>query len=102
VSKLPEAEREVNEIDVLEKLATINAAPGDPRCEEANEALVARGAHYGLFDGEVRSSSPGHFPLCGPVPSNGAWKFWNRHFGLAPAKEMRSCGQGYLPKDRAH
>ena len=55
VSKLPEAEREVNEIDVLEKLATIYAAPGDPRCEEANEALVARGAHYGLFDGEVRT-----------------------------------------------
>ena len=48
--------------------------------------------------GRCARSSPGHFPLCGPVPSNGAWKFWNRHFGLAPAKEMRSCGQGYLPK----
>ena len=100
MSKLPEAEREVNEIDVLEKLATIYAAPGDPRCEEANEALVAGGPTMACSMGRCARSSPGYFPLCGPVPSNGAWKLWNRHFGLAPAKEMRSCGQGYLPKGR--
>ena len=102
MSKLPEAEREVNEIDVLEKLATIYAAPGDPRCEEAYEALVALGPTMDCSMGRCARSSPGHFPLCGPVPSNGAWKLWNRHLGLAPAKEMRSCEQGYLPKGRTH
>jgi DNA-binding winged helix-turn-helix (wHTH) protein/tetratricopeptide (TPR) repeat protein len=56
VSKLPEAERTVSEIEVLEKLAAIYAVlMVDRRAIETYEALAARAAHGGLIDVEVRA-----------------------------------------------
>jgi DNA-binding winged helix-turn-helix (wHTH) protein/tetratricopeptide (TPR) repeat protein len=55
-SKLPEAERTVSEIEVLEKLAAIYAVlMADTRAIETYEALAARAVHSGLIDVEVRA-----------------------------------------------
>ena len=55
VSKLPKDERKANEIDVLEKLGTIYSTCGDMRVAEIRETLLARAAHYGLLDVQVRT-----------------------------------------------
>jgi len=56
VSKLPEAERTLSEIELLEKLAAIYAVLMiDSRAIETYEALAARAAHGGLIDVEVRA-----------------------------------------------
>jgi len=54
--RLPEAERAVSEIAILEKLATIYVMLGDDRHAVENyEALAARAARGGLIDVEVRA-----------------------------------------------
>ncbi len=55
VSHLPEAERAVTEIEIMEKLAAIYLVSFDRRTLETYEALAARAAHYGLLDVEVRA-----------------------------------------------
>ncbi len=56
VSKLPEAERTVSEIEVLEKLAAIYAVlMVDKRAIETYEALATCAARGGLIDVEVRA-----------------------------------------------
>jgi DNA-binding winged helix-turn-helix (wHTH) protein/tetratricopeptide (TPR) repeat protein len=56
LKKLPEAERTVNEIEILEKLAaTYFALVDDIHAVESYEALAARAAHNGLIDVEVRA-----------------------------------------------
>jgi DNA-binding winged helix-turn-helix (wHTH) protein/tetratricopeptide (TPR) repeat protein len=55
VKRLPDGERAECEIEVLENLATIYVASGDPRVEEAYQALVARATHYGMLDVQVRA-----------------------------------------------
>ena len=55
-SKLPEAERTLSEIEILDKLAAIYAVlMADKRAIETYEALAACGAHAGLIDVEVRA-----------------------------------------------
>jgi len=56
VKKLPEAERTVSEIEILEKLATTYVAlVDDIHAIESYEALATRAAHDGLIDVEVRA-----------------------------------------------
>jgi DNA-binding winged helix-turn-helix (wHTH) protein/tetratricopeptide (TPR) repeat protein len=64
VKKLPEAERTVSEIEILEKLATIYVAlVDDIHAIESYEALAARAAHHGLIDVEVRALIDMAWPL---------------------------------------
>jgi len=63
VSKLPEAERTVSEIEILEKLAVIYTVLSDMRAIETYEALAARAAHDGLVDVEVRALIDMAWPL---------------------------------------
>jgi len=63
-AKLPEAERTAIEIEILEKLAAIYAVVGDSlRAIQTYEALVARAAHRGLIDVEVRALIDMAWPL---------------------------------------
>ncbi len=56
VKKLPEGERTVSEIEILEKLAAIyTVLMDDARAIETYEALAGRAAHDGLIDVEVRA-----------------------------------------------
>src|SRR5216684_422606 len=55
LSKLSEAERARDEIEILEKLAAIYLVSYDVRAIETYGALRARAAHYGLVDVEVRA-----------------------------------------------
>jgi tetratricopeptide (TPR) repeat protein len=56
VKKLPEAERTVSEIKIMEKLAASYVALGDEiHAIESYEALAARAAHDGLIDVEVHA-----------------------------------------------
>jgi tetratricopeptide (TPR) repeat protein len=69
VKKLPEAERTVREIEILEKLAPIYVALGDDiHAIESNEALAARAAHDGLIDVEVRALIDMAWPLSWTSP----------------------------------
>ncbi len=64
VHKLPAAERTASEVEILEKLAAIQAVLGDSiRAIESYEALVARAAHDGLIDVEVRALIDMAWPL---------------------------------------
>jgi tetratricopeptide (TPR) repeat protein len=64
VKKLPEAERTVSEIEILEKLAAIYVALlDDIHAIESYEALAARAAHDGLIDVEVRALLDMAWPL---------------------------------------
>jgi DNA-binding winged helix-turn-helix (wHTH) protein/tetratricopeptide (TPR) repeat protein len=64
VKKLPDAERTVSEIEILEKLATTYIALLDNiRTIESYEALAARAAHQGLIDVEVRALIDMTWPL---------------------------------------
>jgi tetratricopeptide (TPR) repeat protein len=69
VKKLPEAERTVREIEILEKLAPIYVALGDDiHAIQSNEALAARAAHDGLIDVEVRALIDMAWPLSWTSP----------------------------------
>ena len=62
--KLPEAERRRSEIEILGKLAAIDAVLVDNmRAIESYEALAARAAHDGLIDVEVRALIDMAWPL---------------------------------------
>ena len=62
--KLPEAERTLSEIEILEELAAIHAVLGDSlRAIETYEALAGRAAHDGLIDVEVRALIDMAWPL---------------------------------------
>ena len=62
--KLPEAERTLSEIEILEELAAIHAVLGDSlRAIETYEALAGRAAHHGLIDVEVRALIDMAWPL---------------------------------------
>jgi tetratricopeptide (TPR) repeat protein len=64
VKKLPEAERRVSEIEILQKLATTYLALGDGmRAIQTFEVLAARADHDGLIDVEVRALLGMAFPL---------------------------------------
>ena len=64
IRKLPEAERTVSEIEILEKLAAIYVALLDGiHAIENYEALAARAAHHGLIDVEVRALVDMAWPL---------------------------------------
>jgi tetratricopeptide (TPR) repeat protein len=64
VKKLPETERRVSEIEILEKLATTYLALGDGmRAIQTFEVLAARADHDGLIDVEVRALLGMAFPL---------------------------------------
>jgi DNA-binding winged helix-turn-helix (wHTH) protein/tetratricopeptide (TPR) repeat protein len=64
VRKLPEAERTLNEIEILEELAAIHAVLGDSlRAIETYEALAGRAAHDGLIEVEVRALIDMAWPL---------------------------------------
>jgi hypothetical protein len=52
---LPEAERAVSEIEILEQLAAMYVGLFDMRAIDTYEALGARAAHVGLLDVEVRA-----------------------------------------------
>ena len=54
-SKVPEAQRSVDEAEILEKLAPIYLLSIDARALETYDALATRAAHYGLIDVEVRA-----------------------------------------------
>ena len=62
-SKLPEAERGVSEIKILEKLGMIYASEYDPRAIENYEAMASRAAHLGLIDVEARALVNLAYPL---------------------------------------
>jgi len=47
--ELPEAERGVSEIEILEKLGMIYASEYDHRAIENYEAMASRAAHLGLI-----------------------------------------------------
>lgn len=64
VSKLAEPDRAASEIEILEKLATLNAVlMCDQRAIEVYEALAVRAAHQGLIDVEVRALVEMAWPL---------------------------------------
>ena len=63
LGNLPEAERAVNETEVLAKLATVYIVSFDGRAIDTYEALVQRAAHYGLIDVEVRALLDMAYPL---------------------------------------
>jgi len=64
VKKLPEAERTVSEIEILQRLATTYLALGDGmRAIQTFEVLAARADHDGLIDVEVRALLDMAFPL---------------------------------------
>ena len=64
VKKLPEAERTVREIEILEKLATIYVVLVDNiHAIESYEALAIRAAHEGLINEEVRALIDMAYPL---------------------------------------
>jgi tetratricopeptide (TPR) repeat protein len=64
VKKLPEAERTLSEIEILEMLAAIYAVLGDSmRAVETYAALAARGARDGLIDVEMRALIDMAWPL---------------------------------------
>ncbi len=64
VKKLPEAERTVSEIEILQKVATTYLALGDGmRAIQTFEVLAARADHDGLIDVEVRALLDMAFPL---------------------------------------
>jgi DNA-binding winged helix-turn-helix (wHTH) protein/tetratricopeptide (TPR) repeat protein len=55
ISRLPEAERAITELPVLEKLATICFVCSDTRCVETYEALANRASDYGNIELEIRA-----------------------------------------------
>jgi tetratricopeptide (TPR) repeat protein len=55
INRLPEAERAITELPVLEKLATIYFVCSDMRCIEAYEALADRAFAYGNIEVEIRA-----------------------------------------------
>jgi hypothetical protein len=64
VSKLPEAERTVSEIEILEKLGANYLVLLDDKCAiETYEVLAARAAQHGLIDVEVRALIDMAWPL---------------------------------------
>ncbi len=64
VKKLPEAERTVSEIEILQKVATTYLALGDGmRAIQTFEVLAACADHDGLIDVEVRALLDMAFPL---------------------------------------
>jgi DNA-binding winged helix-turn-helix (wHTH) protein/tetratricopeptide (TPR) repeat protein len=64
VEKVPEAERTVSKIEILEKLAAIYVVLGDDsHAIESYQALAARAAHEGLTDVEVRALIDMAYPL---------------------------------------
>jgi hypothetical protein len=64
VSKLPETERTVSEIEILEKLGANYLLLLDGKCAmETYEVLAARAAHDGLIDVEVRALVDMAWPL---------------------------------------
>src|SRR6266851_206457 len=64
VKKLPEAERTVSEIEILQKVATTYLALGDGmRAIQTFEVLAARADHDGLIDVEVRALMDMAYPL---------------------------------------
>ncbi len=64
VSKLPEAERTVSEIEILEKLGANYLVFLDDKCAiETYEVLAARAAQHGLIDVEVRALIDMAWPL---------------------------------------
>jgi DNA-binding winged helix-turn-helix (wHTH) protein/tetratricopeptide (TPR) repeat protein len=64
VRKLPEAERTLSEIEILEMLAAIHAVLGDSlRAIETYEAMAGCAAHDGLIDVEVRALIDMAWPL---------------------------------------
>jgi len=93
VSKLPEAERTVSEIEILEKLGANYLVLLDDKCAiETYEVLAARAAQHGLIDVEVRGSSTWRGRYRGSVLSV-RWKSWNGRFGSTPGWEILSCGR---------
>lgn len=63
VQKLPDDERAVHEIAILEKLALLYVSTADLRAIPTYEALCARAAHYGYLEVEVRGLTSMAFPL---------------------------------------
>jgi hypothetical protein len=55
ISRLPEAERAITELPVLEKLATIYFFCSDIRCIETYEGLTERASTYGNIEVEIRA-----------------------------------------------
>src|SRR5258708_5759963 len=55
INRLPEAERAITELLVLEKLATIYFVCSDMRCIETYEALTERASTYGNIKVEIRA-----------------------------------------------
>jgi DNA-binding winged helix-turn-helix (wHTH) protein/tetratricopeptide (TPR) repeat protein len=55
ISSLPESERAITELPVLEKLATIYFVCSDTRCIETYEALTERASAYGNIEVEIRA-----------------------------------------------
>jgi tetratricopeptide (TPR) repeat protein len=87
VSKLPEAERTAWEIEILEKLAAIHAVLGDSmRAVETYEAMVARAAHAGLLEVEVRALIDMAWPLSW-ISSQRSLEVLDRALGLSARLE---------------
>jgi DNA-binding winged helix-turn-helix (wHTH) protein/tetratricopeptide (TPR) repeat protein len=61
--RLPDPQRAISEIALLEKLAEIYVVSFDARAPEAYQALADRAAHYGLIDAEVRALIGMAYPL---------------------------------------
>jgi tetratricopeptide (TPR) repeat protein len=55
ISRLPEAERTITELPVLQKLATIYFVCSDTRCIETYEALADRASEYGNIELQIRA-----------------------------------------------
>jgi len=63
LNRLPEADRSVSEIEILEKLAATYMLLFDPRTVQTYEALVGRAAHKGMIDVEVSALIDMALPL---------------------------------------
>ncbi len=62
-NKLPEEQRAVSEIEILEKLGMIYSLEYDARAIDNYEAMVSRAAHLGLIDVEARALVGLAYPL---------------------------------------
>jgi DNA-binding winged helix-turn-helix (wHTH) protein len=63
LEKLSDSQRFLNEMEILEKIATLRTVTFDPRAIEAYEVLRQRAVYYGLKDAEVQALIEMVYPL---------------------------------------
>jgi hypothetical protein len=126
VRRLPEAERAMREIELLEQLATLYLVSYDQRALDTYEALAARAARDGLVDVEMRALIDMAYPLSwssaqrcldvvaralqlrtrqgDPLLRARTWisgVFWRVAFGAWQTQEVDACRQALAEIRRA-